>query len=46
MKDYSMKYQQFLNNEISDSEWKEYCENVLVQLMEENTSVLKRLKDE
>lgn len=38
-------YNKFLNGEITEKEWVEYCHYVLDLLLEENKDVLIRLKE-
>lgn len=42
---YYEKYADFYNGKISEEEWADFCAFFLEELMEENTDILKKLKE-
>ena len=42
---YSMMYQAFQNNEITEQQWNDFCLGCLQELMIDNKEILKKLKE-
>jgi hypothetical protein len=43
--EYTTKLKQFVNGEISEEEWKEYCTVLLEEIMEDAKDVFIRMKE-
>jgi hypothetical protein len=42
--EYEIMFRKFQNNEITETEWREFCGKVLDKVLEENREVFVRLK--
>ena len=42
--EYEINFSKFQNNEISETEWREFCDKVLVQVLNDKKDVFERLK--
>jgi hypothetical protein len=42
--EYAIKFDKFQNNEITETEWREFCDKVLTQVLNETKDVFERLK--
>jgi hypothetical protein len=43
--EYEIMLRKFQNNEITETEWREFCDKVLVQVLNETKDVFERLKN-
>ena len=43
--EYAIMLRKFQNNEITETEWREFCDKVLVQVLNEAKDVFERLKN-
>jgi len=43
--EYEIMLRKFQNNEITETEWREFCDKVLVQVLNEAKDVFERLKN-
>jgi hypothetical protein len=43
--EYEIMFRKFQNNEITETEWREFCDKVLVQVLNETKDVFERLKN-
>ena len=42
--EYEIMLRKFQNNEITETEWREFCDKVLTQVLNETNDVFERLK--
>ena len=42
--EYEINFSKFQNNEITETEWREFCDKVLVQVLNDTKDVFERLK--
>jgi hypothetical protein len=42
--EYAIMFRKFQNNEITETEWREFCDKVLTQVLNETNDVFERLK--
>jgi hypothetical protein len=43
--EYAIMFRKFQNNEITETEWREFCDKVLVQVLNETKDVYESLKN-
>jgi hypothetical protein len=43
--EYEIMFRKFQNNEITETEWREFCDKILVQVLNETKDVFERLKN-
>jgi hypothetical protein len=42
--EYAIKFDKFQKGQITETEWREFCDKVLVQVLDETKDVFERLK--
>jgi hypothetical protein len=43
--EYAIMFRKFQNNEITETEWREFCDKILDQILNETKDVFERLKN-